>query len=266
MSRATGWLGADEPDEQAPAMPTTGFILAHRGDPGQGRTLEQALARAEQAPGRADPEPEDFDARAASMLTRGYQPGAISRLAMQLQDTCTELAGEQEKLEQAARRARQVHAMHERGQIRALDIPAMLGDEGDVGRVQQLHRQADSLRRQLDAAHEAMSPPSRRDPDPLEAVNRVGHAAYVEASRAAVAAVRAGTRRPERRPFAGRGSAVRSEVTCGGCKAEGIDPDTSFLLHSDPDRHPGLDAEIDFVPDVPEQAERRHGGYAEIAR
>jgi hypothetical protein len=92
-----------------------------------------------------------------------------------------------------------------------------------------------------------------------------GHQQYVAASRAAIAAVQAGTPR-QRRPFGGE--VRRSEFTCAGCKAEGIDPDTSFLIHNGPDRHPGLDAEIDFYPD-PDHAERRRvrSGYArEISR
>jgi hypothetical protein len=91
-----------------------------------------------------------------------------------------------------------------------------------------------------------------------------GHQEYVAASRAAIAAVQAGTPR-QRRPFGGE--VRRSEFTCAGCKAEGIDPDTSFLLHSDPDRHPGLDAEIDFYPEPGEPVQRRGYSYAgEISR
>jgi hypothetical protein len=74
-----------------------------------------------------------------------------------------------------------------------------------------------------------------------------------------MAAVR--SQAPGRRPFGHGGHAVRSEFTCAGCKAEGIDADTSFLLHSDPDRDPGLDAEMDFYPEPGGPVQRR--GYAE---
>jgi hypothetical protein len=254
----TGWIG-EEPDRQAPAMPTTAFLLANRADPEQARTLEQVLARALVVPDRSGPEREDPDDRYAAMVSRGYAPGLLSQLAQRLGDVSAELQAEREKLEQGAIRAGQVHRMHEAGRIRAWDIPAMLGDLGDEGTVARLERQQASLQQQLDAASEAIAPPERRDPDPLEAAAQRAHAAFAEVTRARMAELEAGVRRSRPRPpfFAGRGVAVRSEVTCGGCKAAGIDPDTSFLIHSDPDRHPGLDAEIDFDPEQRGPVQRR---------
>jgi hypothetical protein len=38
----------------------------------------------------------------------------------------------------------------------------------------------------------------------------------------------------ERRPFARRGAAVRSEM-CVHCTDQGVDDETSYLLHSDPE-------------------------------
>src|SRR5690348_10734543 len=261
MSRATGWLGADEPDAQGPAMPTTGFILANRADPGQGRTLGEVLARAELAPDRDDPEPEDADDRMAWMVTRGYSPGLISQLSLRLADVSAELQAEEEKLAKGVRRAEQVRQMHEAGRIRAWDIPNMLGDLGDEGTVARLERQAASLRQQIDAAQEAIAPPERRDPDPFEAATSRAHTAFAEVTRQRMAEAQARqASRPAARPFAGRGLAVRTEITCGGCKAEGIDADTSFLIHSDPDRHPGLDAEMDFQPESGGSPQRR--GYS----
>ena len=158
----TGWLGAEEP-ERSPGF--ADLILASRPEPGQGRTLEQVLARAAAAPDRHGDEhgPEDFDDRAAVMVTRGYSPGLISQLAARLSDVESELAGERAKLEAGARRAEQVRRAHEAGRIRAWDIPQLLGDDGDPGRVEQLQRQAATLRQQIRQANEAITPPPQRD-------------------------------------------------------------------------------------------------------
>jgi len=230
MTRTTGWVG-DEPDGQAPeprrAAGFAEFILANRVPPEQrGSTLEQVLGRAALAPDRGGYEPEDdLDDRYAGMLTRDYDPGSLSRLSLRLADVSAALQEEQEKIERAERRAEQVRRMHERGQVRAMDIPNLLGDEGDENRVRQLQHQEASLRRQLEEAAVAISPPSRRDPDPLEAASRRAHAAFVEVTRARMAEAEAGVRRSEPRPFASvsRGAGDGTEHTGSDCRicAEG---------------------------------------------
>jgi hypothetical protein len=266
----TGWIG-EEPDTQAPAMPTTTFLLANRADPEQARTLEQALARAAAAPDRRDPEAPDPDERAAALLSRGYAPGAISQLAQRLGDVTAELQAEREKLERGATRAEQVRQTHAAGRITAWDVMNMLDDLGDEGRVAQLQRRQASLQQQVDAANEAIAPPERRDLDPLEAAAQRAHAAFAEVTRARMAELEAGVRRSRPRPFAGRGVAVRSEVTCRDCIAVGASADESFLLHRDPDgpiesEFVSLSEQVLAAFGGQDQAERRAYGYAEIAR
>jgi hypothetical protein len=278
MTRTTGWLGNDEPDGQAPQPRGTGgftgFILANRADPGQGRTLGEVLQRAGQAPDRGGPEPQDPDDRMAAMVTRGYSPGLISQLSQRLADTSAELEAERGKLEAGARRAEYLHRAHEAGRLTAWQVMEQLGDEGDETEVRRLERRAASLRQQIDAAAEAIAPPERRDLDPLEAAAQRAHAAFAEHTRALVAAAEARqARRPAARPFAGRGLAVRSEVTCAECIKVGATPEQSVLIHQDPD----APIEAQFV-DLSEQtlaafgrqdqaeAERRARGYRELVR
>ena len=169
MVTKTGWI-VEEPDA-APALPLTSFILANRPPPGEGHTLGAVLARAAQAPDRRgrEPDPVDPDEHAANLINRGYHPGLLQELSGQLGDCQAELEAEKERIERGQRRAEHVRRAFEAGQIRALDIPAALGDEGDPDRVAFLERRAASLQRQIADATEAVSPPERRTPDPLEA-------------------------------------------------------------------------------------------------
>jgi hypothetical protein len=231
----TGWLG-EEPEETH-AAGFAEFILAHRAEPGAGRTLEETLARAAQADDRRGrEEPADPDDRMAALVTRGYRPGVSWELSQKLADTMAELEAEHDKIERGQRRAEAVRRAHEAGQIRAWDIPAALGDEGDPGRVAQLERRAESLRRQIGDTQAMMAPPQARDPDPLEQATSRAHQAFVEATRARMAAAGTGVR--ARRPFGGRGVlAVRAdaEVTCRECIKAGATVEESFLIHHEPD-------------------------------
>ena len=95
---------------------------------------------------------------------------------MRLGDVEAELADERAKVERGARRAEHVRRAHEAGRISALDMMRALGDDlGDEGRVAQLERQSASLRAQFEQANEAISPPERRDLDPLEAAAARAH-------------------------------------------------------------------------------------------
>lgn len=270
----TGWIvdEAEVPEPRGTAS-FTGFMLANRADPGQGRTLGEVLGRAGAVPDRGGPEAQDPDDRMAAMVTRGYSPGLISQLSVRLSDVENELAGERAKLEAGVRRAEQVRQMHEAGRIRAWDIPGMLGDDlGDEGRVSQLQRQAASLRQQIDAASEAIAPPEQRDLDPLEAAAQRAHATFVEVTRARMAEAEAGVRRSGPRPFAGgHGVAVRSEVTCTECVMVGANPQESFLLHADPDAP--IETELVGLSEMTvaawgrqDQAERLDYGQAAITR
>lgn len=113
----------------------------------------------------------------------------------------------------------------------------------------------------------AAPPPSD---DPLAVAGRRAHAEFVEATRAAFAAVQAGTPRRERRPFAG-GVAVRSHLECVHCQRENVDPETSALLHLDPERPVPITTAADEAQLAAaghrDQAERRaYGDYGLAVR
>ncbi len=208
----TGWVG-EEPAE-APAAGFAGFILANRAPADAGRTLEQVFARAAQ-PDRHEA-PYDDDDQQAALLTRGYSPGLLNELSRRLGDVQAELEAEREKIEQGARRAAVIHRAHEAGRLSAFDVMrAMDFDEGDEGRVRLLEHQAQSLRGRIADAAGAISPPERRAPDPLEAVASRAHVAFAEVTRARMAEAEA--RRPEPRPFVGRGAGGSTEHTGPDC-------------------------------------------------
>ena len=224
----TGWLGQDPDEAPAPqGMASTNFMLANRAAPGQGRTLQQALERAEHAPGRDDPEPEqDADDRAASLLTRGYAPGQLSQLSMRLADTEAALSAEREKLAKSAAFAEHLHRAHEGGRITGFGLMRALGgqdDEGDEATVGVLERRAQSLRQQIDEAHEASSPARPRQTDGIEAASRSAHKIFAETTRRMLAEAESG--QPVSRPKdAGGVVAVRSEgpSTCPDCQDLGV--------------------------------------------
>jgi hypothetical protein len=93
--------------------------------------------------------------------------------------------------------------MHENGQIRALDIPQLLdGDYGDPGRVSQLERQVEALKRQCAEAQEIIAPPQvQRSADPLEAATRWANEAFRASIRERMAEADAGVPRPRSRPL-----------------------------------------------------------------
>jgi hypothetical protein len=206
---ATGWIG-EGPDAGA-AMPVTERMLAMK-QRGPGDALALAMARSrgaearearDEAAGARDP-----DEYAANLVTRGYMPGMVSQLSMKLADVQADLEDEQAKFEKGARRQEIAMREHAAGRIGALAVQRMLdGDFGDEGRVRQLERRAESLRGQIAEAQSMISPPSQRDPDPLEAAAQRAHAAFAELTRARIAEAEA--RRGEPRPFgsASRGAA-----------------------------------------------------------
>jgi hypothetical protein len=167
---ATGWIS--EAPDAGPALPVTNFILSQRAAPAGPVTLGQAVGRVlgqAERPVRygAEPEREDPDERAAALVRRGYVPGQLYELQQRLGDVEAEAEAEREKIAAGAKRAEHVRRAYEAGQIRAWDIPAALGDEGDEGRMRLLERRAESLRAQIADVTEIMTPPQAR---PLNAV------------------------------------------------------------------------------------------------
>jgi hypothetical protein len=212
----TGWLG-EAPDE-VPPMPVTQMMLARQ----QRRAgpLETALARSAASDIReareAAASAPDPDERAANLIARGYTPGLASQLAQRLGDTMAGIEAENAKIEQGKRRQEHLHRAHAAGQITAWDIVRGQDfDEGDPGRVAQLERRAESLKRQMADAQEIMAPPQRRDLDGVEAASRHAHQVFAEVTRARMAEAR----RPEPRPFASvsRGAGGSTEHTGPDC-------------------------------------------------
>jgi hypothetical protein len=209
------------------------FIQDMRGAP---EDRPDALTRAMQAPDGRDPEPPDEDERQSALLARHYAPGAVTDLARRYADTMSELATVQEANEASRKRQERIARDHAAGRISAFDIMAMDTAEPDVAREQQLERRAESLRGQLAGASALIAREPARAPDEFAAVNRTAHALFTATTRQrmAEAQARRTAPRPERRPFASRGSvAIRSE-NCFYCTQEGLDDDTAFLIHSDP--------------------------------
>jgi hypothetical protein len=216
----TGWLGSEEP-EQTHAGGFAGyadFILAHRAAPGEGHTLEQVFTRAAQARDR-EPERDDPDEKAAALVTRGYSPGLMSQLSQRLGDVQAELEAEREKIKKGARRQEIAAREHATGRADVWQMQRMLdGDFGDQATVERLERRVASLRAQIADVTEAISPPERRDLDPVEAAASRAHAVFAEVTRARMAEVEA--RRGEPRPFAfvSRGAGGSTEHTGPDCR------------------------------------------------
>jgi hypothetical protein len=263
-----GWTNeAPEPDAAGPAQPGgfTGFLSGHRPDPAEGRTLEAVLDRAHRNRDPAE-EPRDQDEATANLMARGYQAGQLSQLSARLAETQAELAAEREKIERSRRRQERARRDHAAGRITGFDIMRMDLDEGDQAKADRLERRAGSLRRQLADASVMIAP--RQEPaDPLEAASRRAHDAFVEATRAKMAAAAAG--RPAPRPFGSisRGAAVRGEQPpCEACAAVGASPEESFLIHhTDADGRP-ISGEAELASGQ-EAGRGRSGRYArEITR
>ena len=215
----TGWLN-EAPDE-VPPMPLTQLALARqecRAGP-----LETALARSRADDVRAARDEAafapDLDERAAGFIARGYSPGTASQLSIRLGNTMAELADEEAKLEKAARRSERLHREHEAGRLTGLAYLQAMGDDagGDEDRVRLLSRRADSLRRQVAEANEAMSAPQRYEGDGVEAASRHAHQVFAEVTRQRFAEAQAG--RPEPRPFASvsRGAGRSTEHSGPDC-------------------------------------------------
>ena len=138
------------------------------------------------------------------------------------------------------------------------DLEARLGEAREV-----LYRAEGNLAAWGGQVDEVMTQVARRSsaPHDLLAPAKAAHMEFAAATRAAIAAVQAGTSRRASRPFVSRGSVTRSEY-CVWCVEQGASDQEAYLLHSDP--------EYDCPVTPPEQvatAERRgRGSYAEAVR
>jgi hypothetical protein len=158
----------------------------------------------------------------------------------------------------------QAQLAEERDRVR--DLESQL--ETARGRLSRAAANLDHWSAEVDAIHTAVA--RRSDTDDLLAPAKAAHAEFAAATRAAFAAVQAGTPRPARRPF---GNAVRSDqpVTCAMCIKYGATAEQSFLIHADPSPEPApavpSEDEREWL-DSRETAERRTPGrrYAEISR
>jgi hypothetical protein len=223
----TGWIGEDPVEVP---MPLTEMMLGRQ----QRRAgpLETALARSRADDARAARDEAAFapdpDERAANLIARGYTPGLASQLAQRLGDTMAEIEAENAKIEKGKRQQEHLHRAHAAGQITAWDIVRGQDfDEGDPGRVEMLQRRAVSLRAQIADAAQAMSPPERPVPGPVEAAAQRAQqilARVAEEQRLkdqADAQARAQLERERnafyaargRRPFASRGAGRSTEPT-----------------------------------------------------
>jgi hypothetical protein len=199
-----------------------------RPDPDEGITLDQALAghsgRSWWDSDSKAPDPGDEDARrddhATGLLVRRYQPGITLDLARRLGDAEAELAGERAALDREARRDERVRRMLEKGEIRALDVARMDDGEGDPARAAKLERRCESLRQQIAAAAERITPQGPAiEENAVESAQRrarLAAAELAEASREAAAEARQ-SRSQEPRPFAGRGA--EDAPDCPHCAA-----------------------------------------------
>ncbi len=283
----TGWMGGDEPEDEAPAMPLTNLLMSRRhGQQQPGAVLETSLARARAAEAREVRDEaaaaRDPDERAANLVTRGYMPGMTSQLSMKLADTEAELADDEDKLEKAARRAERTRQMHERGQLDVSGVIARMAatDDGDETTVARLRRRADSLRRQIGEASEIMVPPEARARNAVEEASsrarriladvtsrRAADDEAESASRTQLASDRAafyGAR--GRRPFASRGDAA--EPDCPECQAIGASAEESFAIHhSDADGNPlAAEPELAGSEGVAGRGERWPVSYDDMGR
>lgn len=118
------------------------FRASLRPGPDEGKPLSQVLLGTRQAGWYNEPDPgSDAEDRDDTLMLRGVQPGETFKLAQQIADCTAEIEAENEKIDRYQRHAEHVARMHQNGQIRALDVPRMLGDdEGDADRVARLER------------------------------------------------------------------------------------------------------------------------------
>jgi hypothetical protein len=198
----------------------SGFLGSVRRDPGEGRTLGEALAG---TAGRswydaAEPEPVDADEKAANALARGYRPGMGADLAQRYGDKVSELESVREANANARKTQERIARDHAAGKITAFDIARMDFGEPDVAREQQLERQAESLRQQLADAQGLIAPAqAQRSQDPLEATTRRANATFRELTRQKVAAAQ------ESRPQASPPFASRASAGAAGTEHTGAD-------------------------------------------
>lgn len=205
------------------------FILSVRGT-GQGMTHEQVLARAARD---REPEafafgPEDDDDRMAELLTRGYVPGAMQNLSLELARAQELLEAEQAKLRRSARQAELLRREHDLGKIGAFDLMRMSDDEGDPGRVMMLESRIASLRGQL----AEMTGRAAIPPDPAKAAMR--SAQLAEAERLLARSREVGSDPFMREQVAAFDARRSGAPDCAECAEAGASAEESALIHRVP--------------------------------
>jgi hypothetical protein len=176
------------------------------------------VAEARQAAGRE----EARDQQMVAYRLAGVQPGAAIARAQAIMDLETEIATRQAEIDKLTRRRERLVA------------------EGQD--------QAEAVSRAATMVHGPVSASGVEG-----AVQRARQALAEEASWRK--AERAVARRSVSRPKGPGGVAVRSEY-CVHCTAEGVDDETSYLLHSDPD----LNVPVTLPADVPDEVVTERAG------
>ena len=121
-------------------------------------------------------------------------------------------------------------------QDEVVDLTAKL--EKASRRRDRINENLTALTRQMDQINAAVASRSAvgiDDQDDLLAPARRAHAAFVEETRLRMAGAAAGRAPRARRPFVSRGSVIGRSEHCLHCIDQGVDDETSYLLHSDPE-------------------------------
>jgi len=194
-----------------------------------------------------------YEALQALEALAADDPGPLERARLQsaAADRAEEAAAVREKAEREAERAERTEALailnraagDPLGQMSvARAVIAAADDEiaelsAKLARAEaKRSRAADSMKfyaERLGAAQDCVQRSAGGDLLAPAKAQLKAHQEYVQASRAAWSAAQAGAPRA-RRPFAGRGGEARRSESCQHCIDQGVDDETSFLLHSDP--------------------------------
>lgn len=140
-----------------------------------------AEVREERARAAAAVDPDEY---AAGLIARGVLPGQVSSLSQRLGDTLAEIEDEEAKIERAGKRAARVWRDYEAAKIGVAQMLRLQdADEGDPAKAEKLQRRADSLRRQMREASEAMTPRAAREQNAVEAAVSRSQAILAEVAR-----------------------------------------------------------------------------------
>jgi hypothetical protein len=229
----TGWT-QEPPEDEAPAVPQTSFLLAARAERGPVDPWQCARDARDD-----DGDPFDPDEHAANLLARGYRPGQVSQLSRELADDEAELAGLRKIDADAETRRARAWREHQAGRVDALSMQAMMdGPEASASRMAFLERRIARKQQELADAQAVIAPQQRQAEDPLEAASRHAHQLFVQVTRRRMADAAAGrspvVSRPKEVSRSRGADAVRSEH-CEHCTTYDVSDEYSYLLHLDPE-------------------------------